>query len=67
MARAKFGKKSIKFKRQAEQANLLASECFMNAPSPGIIATTMLNAYYQSPTKTILMRSCARYRKNTKP
>jgi 5-methyltetrahydropteroyltriglutamate--homocysteine methyltransferase len=35
-------------KRQAEKANLNVSEWFMNAPSPGIIATTMLNAYYDS-------------------
>jgi 5-methyltetrahydropteroyltriglutamate--homocysteine methyltransferase len=34
-------------KRQAETASH-ASELFMNAPSPGIIATTMLNAYYDS-------------------
>src|ERR1700751_1979005 len=35
-------------KRLAEKANSPVSELFMNAPSPGIIATTMLNAYYQS-------------------
>jgi 5-methyltetrahydropteroyltriglutamate--homocysteine methyltransferase len=35
-------------KRQAEKANSRVSELFMNAPSPGIIATTMLNAYYDS-------------------
>jgi 5-methyltetrahydropteroyltriglutamate--homocysteine methyltransferase len=35
-------------KRQAEKANSRISELFMNAPSPGIIATTMLNAYYDS-------------------
>jgi 5-methyltetrahydropteroyltriglutamate--homocysteine methyltransferase len=35
-------------KRQAMKADLHVSELFMNAPSPGIIATTMLNAYYES-------------------
>jgi 5-methyltetrahydropteroyltriglutamate--homocysteine methyltransferase len=35
-------------KRQAENAGSRVSEWFMNAPSPGIIATTMLNAYYDS-------------------
>ena len=37
-----------RLKRQAEKANLHLSGWFMNAPSPGIIATTMLNAYYES-------------------
>ena len=35
-------------KRQAEKASPQVSDLFMNAPSPGIIATTMLNAYYES-------------------
>ena len=35
-------------KRQAEKANAQVAEWFMNTPSPGIIATTMLNAYYDS-------------------
>jgi 5-methyltetrahydropteroyltriglutamate--homocysteine methyltransferase len=35
-------------RRQAEKAGSRVSEWFMNAPSPGIIATTMLNAYYDS-------------------
>ena len=33
-------------KRAAEKTNAQVAEWFMNAPSPGIIATTMLNAYY---------------------
>jgi 5-methyltetrahydropteroyltriglutamate--homocysteine methyltransferase len=37
-----------RIKRQAEKAGSRVSEWFMNAPSPGIIATTMLNAYYDS-------------------
>jgi len=35
-------------KRQAEKTNAHVAEWFMNSPSPGIIATTMLNAYYES-------------------
>lgn len=35
-------------KRQAEKLNADVAEWFMNAPSPGIIASTMLNAYYDS-------------------
>ena len=35
-------------KRQAEKNNSHVAEWFMNAPSPGIIATTMLNAYYET-------------------
>lgn len=35
-------------KRQAEKTNARVVEWFMNAPSPGIIACTMLNAYYES-------------------
>jgi 5-methyltetrahydropteroyltriglutamate--homocysteine methyltransferase len=35
-------------KRQAEKTNAHVAEWFMNAPSPGIIACTMLNAYYES-------------------
>ncbi|MBV8846929.1 MAG: hypothetical protein JO307_29320, partial [Bryobacterales bacterium] len=34
-------------KRSAKTANAF-SECFMTAPSPGIISTTMLNAWYDS-------------------
>ena len=34
-------------KRYAQAEGALA-ECFMTAPSPGIISTTMLNAYYDS-------------------
>jgi 5-methyltetrahydropteroyltriglutamate--homocysteine methyltransferase len=36
-----------RLKRSAEAAGAFA-ECFMTAPSPGIISTTMLNAYYDS-------------------
>jgi 5-methyltetrahydropteroyltriglutamate--homocysteine methyltransferase len=35
-------------KRHAGAANAQVAEWFMNAPSPGIIACTMLNAYYDS-------------------
>ena len=35
-------------KRQADKTNSHVTEWFMNAPSPGIIATTMLNAYYET-------------------
>jgi len=35
-------------KRQAEKTNSHVTEWFMNAPSPGIIACTMLNAYYET-------------------
>jgi 5-methyltetrahydropteroyltriglutamate--homocysteine methyltransferase len=35
-------------KRQAEKLGSQIPELFMNAPSPGIIATTMLNAFYDS-------------------
>ncbi len=34
--------------RNAAKTNSHVAEWFMNAPSPGIIATTMLNAYYES-------------------
>jgi 5-methyltetrahydropteroyltriglutamate--homocysteine methyltransferase len=34
--------------RNAENPNAYATERFMNAPSPGIIATTMMNAYYET-------------------
>ena len=37
-----------RIKRQAENTGANVSDWFMNAPSPGIIATTMLNAYYDS-------------------
>jgi 5-methyltetrahydropteroyltriglutamate--homocysteine methyltransferase len=36
-----------RLKRNAQAAGAFA-ECFMTAPSPGIISTTMLNAYYDS-------------------
>jgi 5-methyltetrahydropteroyltriglutamate--homocysteine methyltransferase len=36
-----------RLKRSAQAAGAFA-ECFMTAPSPGIISTTMLNAYYDS-------------------
>ena len=36
------------FRRCLEQAPNQFSECFMTAASPGIICTTMLNAYYDS-------------------
>ena len=37
-----------RLKQQAAKANAQVTEWFMNAPSPGIIACTMLNAYYDS-------------------
>jgi 5-methyltetrahydropteroyltriglutamate--homocysteine methyltransferase len=37
-----------RIKRQSAKANANVAEWFMNAPSPGIIACTMLNAYYDS-------------------
>src|SRR5215207_7335600 len=37
-----------RLKRQAEKTTADVAEWFMNAPSPGIIACTMLNAYYDS-------------------
>jgi len=36
-----------RLKRAAQAADAF-SDCFMTAPSPGIISTTMLNAYYDS-------------------
>jgi 5-methyltetrahydropteroyltriglutamate--homocysteine methyltransferase len=42
------GKEIDRAKRQAEKTNAHVSEWFMNAPSPGIIACTMLNAYYDT-------------------
>jgi 5-methyltetrahydropteroyltriglutamate--homocysteine methyltransferase len=36
-----------RLKRAVKAANAF-SECFMTAPSPGIVSTTMLNAYYDS-------------------
>ena len=41
-------KEIARIKRQAENTGANVSDWFMNAPSPGIIATTMLNAYYDS-------------------
>jgi 5-methyltetrahydropteroyltriglutamate--homocysteine methyltransferase len=37
-----------RLKRLATQVDPPFTECFMTEPSPGIIATTMLNAYYPS-------------------
>jgi 5-methyltetrahydropteroyltriglutamate--homocysteine methyltransferase len=34
--------------RNAKQAGRSPSDCFMTAPSPGIIASTLINAYYPS-------------------
>src|SRR5262249_40514413 len=39
---------TARLKRLAGQVNPPFTECFMTEPSPGIIATTMLNAYYPS-------------------
>ena len=39
---------TARLKRLAGQVNPPFTECFMAEPSPGIIATTMLNAYYPS-------------------
>src|SRR5205085_8806282 len=36
-----------RLQRAVKGANAF-SECFMTAPSPGIVSTTMLNAYYDS-------------------
>jgi 5-methyltetrahydropteroyltriglutamate--homocysteine methyltransferase len=36
-----------RFQRAAQDSGAFA-ECFMTAPSPGIVSTTMLNAYYDS-------------------
>ncbi|HUT51366.1 MAG TPA: cobalamin-independent methionine synthase II family protein [Alphaproteobacteria bacterium] len=41
-------KEIARSKQQAEKTNSHVAEWFMNAPSPGIIACTMLNAYYDS-------------------
>jgi len=45
---AELQKEIDRAKRQAEKTNARVAEWFMNAPSPGIIATTMLNAYYET-------------------
>ena len=45
---AELQKEIDRSKRQAQKANAQVAEWFMNAPSPGIIACTMLNAYYDS-------------------
>jgi 5-methyltetrahydropteroyltriglutamate--homocysteine methyltransferase len=37
-----------RLKRHAQEQQPPFVECFMTAPSPGIVATTMLNAYYDS-------------------
>jgi 5-methyltetrahydropteroyltriglutamate--homocysteine methyltransferase len=37
-----------RLKRNAEKLGLPLTDCFMTAPSPGIIATTLMNAYYDS-------------------
>ena len=41
------------FRRCLEQAPKKFTECFMTAASPGIVATTMLNAYYDSYEKYV--------------
>ena len=41
------------FRRCLEQAPQKFTECFMTAASPGIVATTMLNAYYDSHEKYV--------------
>jgi len=45
---AELQKEIDRAKRQAAKIDSHVSEWFMNAPSPGIIACTMLNAYYDS-------------------
>lgn len=45
---AELKKEIDRAKRQAERTKAQVAEWFMNAPSPGIIACTMLNAYYES-------------------
>jgi 5-methyltetrahydropteroyltriglutamate--homocysteine methyltransferase len=45
---AELQKEIDRSKRQAAKVNASVAEWFMNAPSPGIIACTMLNAYYDS-------------------
>jgi 5-methyltetrahydropteroyltriglutamate--homocysteine methyltransferase len=37
-----------RFKQSTAQAGAHFAECFATAPSPGIVATTMMNAYYDS-------------------
>lgn len=37
-----------RIRRQADSTGAQVSDWFMNAPSPGIIACTMLNAYYET-------------------
>jgi 5-methyltetrahydropteroyltriglutamate--homocysteine methyltransferase len=41
-------KEEIERLKRATQAKSAFRECFMTAPSPGIISSTMLNAYYDS-------------------
>jgi 5-methyltetrahydropteroyltriglutamate--homocysteine methyltransferase len=45
---AQLQKEIDRIKRQAKNAGTNPSDWFMNAPSPGIIACTMLNAYYDT-------------------
>jgi 5-methyltetrahydropteroyltriglutamate--homocysteine methyltransferase len=45
---AQIQKEIDRIKRQAGSAGTNVSDWFMNAPSPGIIACTMLNAYYDT-------------------
>ena len=45
---AQLQKEIDRIKRQAGSAAAKVSNWFMNAPSPGIIASTMLNAYYDT-------------------
>jgi 5-methyltetrahydropteroyltriglutamate--homocysteine methyltransferase len=50
-----------RLKRQAAAADKPLSDCFMTAPSPGIVSTTLLNAYYPSREAylTVLARELA--------
>src|SRR5262249_2210692 len=42
------GVETSRLKRLAAEVKPPFTECFMTEPSPGIIATTMLNAFYSS-------------------
>jgi 5-methyltetrahydropteroyltriglutamate--homocysteine methyltransferase len=50
-----------RLQRQAATAGKALSDCFMTAPSPGIVSTTLLNAYYPSREEylTVLARELA--------
>jgi 5-methyltetrahydropteroyltriglutamate--homocysteine methyltransferase len=45
---AAIGDELARFERQRAAAGAAFAEAFMTAPSPGIVATTMLNAFYDS-------------------